>query len=475
MSVKTAFAAILLGGSVVAQASPSLTIYNGGFAVVRDQIELSLNKGDNRVQYQDITQQLEPDSVLLRSSDSKVKIRVQEQNYLANTVNESLLLNYFEGKTIDFEVFRDQKPVVIPGRIIRSGHNAVDGAMPIIEMEGKTRFGLPGTPLFPALKDDTLLKPTLQWQIDSSQSGKTPLELAYITGGLSWKADYNIVANEKNDKVRLNGWVTFSNNAGKDFRNATVKLMAGDVNKVQEPAPAYRARSAVMMADAAPAVTEKDFDEFHLYTLQNKLNLHNGETKQVEFISANDVTASKIYVYDGAASYPSQPFYVRDHRNDPNYGTQSNSKVWVMREFRNSKDNQLGIPLPKGRVRFYQQDSDQQLEFIGENNIDHTPKEETVRLYTGNAFDVVGQRERTDFQLNTKDNRIQESFRITVKNRKKESVTVRVVEHLTRWQQWKLDKASVNSTKKDASTIEFSVPLKANEEKEITYTVDYFW
>lgn len=475
MSVKTLLAAITLSGSVMAQASPSLTIYNGNFAVVRDQIELALNKGSNRVQYQDITQQLEPDSVVLRSRDGKVQIRILEQNYLANAVNESLLLHYFEGKTIDFEVFRDQKPVVIPGRIVRSGFNAGDGATPIIEMEGKTRFGLPGTPLFPALKDDTLLKPTLQWQLDASQAGKTPLELAYITGGLGWKADYNIVANEKNDKVRLNGWVTFTNSAGKDFTDATVKLMAGDVNKVQEPVPAYKARAMVMMAEAAPAVTEKDFDEFHLYTLQNKVNLLNGETKQVEFVSASDVTASKIYVYDGAADHPFQPFYVRDYRHDPNYGTQSNSKVWVMREFRNSKDNQLGIPLPKGRVRFYQQDSDQQLEFIGENNIDHTPKDETVRLYTGNAFDVVGQRERTDFQTNTSENRIKESFRITVKNRKKESVTVRVVEHLTRWHQWTLDKASMESTKKDASTIEFSVPLKANEEKVVTYTVHYSW
>lgn len=475
MSIKTAVTAIMLGGSLAAHASPSLTIYNGGFAVVRDQIELPLNKGSNRVQYQDITQQLEADSVVLRSGNSKVKIRVQEQNYLANTANEALLLHHFEGKTIDFEVMRDNKPVLVPGRIIRSGYNAGDGAVPIIEMEGKTRFGLPGTPLFPALKDDTLLRPTLQWQIDSSQGGKTPLELAYITGGLSWKADYNIIANEKNDKVRLNGWVTFSNQAGKDFTNATVKLMAGDVNKIQEAAPAYRMRAVAMVADAAPAVTEKDFDEFHLYTLQNKLDLHNGETKQVEFISATDVTASKIFVYDGAASYPAQPFYVRDYRNDPNYGIQSNSKVWVMREFRNSANNQLGIPLPKGRVRFYQQDNDQQLEFIGENNIDHTPKEETVRLYTGNAFDIVGERERTHFESNTQNNRIKESFKITVKNRKKEAVTVRVVEHLTRWQQWTLSKSSQESTKKDASTLEFNVPLKANEEKTVTYTVDYFW
>lgn len=466
---------IMMGSAAMASAGPSLTIYNGDFAVVRDQFDLTLDKGSNQVKYQNITQRLEPDSVLLRSRDGKRQIQVLEQNYLANTVSESLLLHHFEGQTIDFEIIRDQKPVIVPGKIVRSGYNAGNGASPIIELEGKTRFGLPGKPLFPALKDDTLLKPTLQWHLNASHAGNTALELAYITGGLNWKADYNIVANEKNDKVRLNGWVTFSNNAGKDFSDATIKLMAGDVNKITPSAPMMKTRSLEFMAAAAPAVSEKAFDEFHLYTLQNRLNLQHGETKQVEFVSASDVTATKLYVYDGAASDPFQTFYGNDFRNDPNYGTQSNSKVWIMREFANSKANQLGIPLPKGRVRFYQQDDDQQLEFIGENNIDHTPKDETVRLYTGNAFDVTGKRERTDYQVNSKNNWIKESFRITVKNRKEEAVNVRVVEHLLRWSQWNLEQASLKADKRDASTIEFTVPLKANEEKVVTYTVHYSW
>ncbi len=476
MSVKTTLAIVTLSGSMMANASPSLTIYNSDFAVVRDQIELPLNKGGNRIRYQDITQQLEPDSVVLRSRDPAVQLRIQEQNYLANAISESLLLHFFEGKVIDFELMRDHKPVVIPGKIVRSGYNAGDDSTPIIEMEGKTRFGLPGTPLFPALEDDTLLKPTLQWQIQTSKSGKIPLELAYITAGLSWKADYNVVASEQNEKVSLNGWVTFTNQSGKDFNNATIKLMAGDVNKVAPPKPAYKGRAMDgVVAMSAPQVTEKDFDEYHLYTLQHPLDLQQGETKQVEFISAANVTANKLYVYDGTASDPFQRFYSRDYRGDPSYGTQSNSKVWIVREFHNSKENQLGIPLPKGRIRFYQQDSDQQLEFLGENNIDHTPKDETLRLYTGNAFDVTGQRERTDYQANSKQNWIKETYKIKVKNRKKEKVELRIVEHLLRWSQWTLEKTSIDADKKDASTIEFKVPLKANEEKTVTYTVHYSW
>lgn len=458
-------------------AAPSLTIYNGNFAVVRDTLELPVNKGANRVQYQNITRLLEPDSVVLRSRKDDWNISIQEQNFLANVVSEPLLLHYFEGKTIDFEVLRDQQPVIVPGKIIRSGYEDPNSNSPIIEMEGKTRFGLPGRPLFPALKDDTLLKPALQWQLESSQAGNAPLEIAYLTGGMNWKADYNIIATDNSDKVSLNGWVTFTNNAGQDFSQATVKLMAGDVNKV-EPVPQYRAKGMVVLSAApeAPAgVTEKALDEFHLYSLPRKLDLRDGETKQVEFLNVTGVKAKKLFVYDGAAIPDHYRFQSpQDIRNDPNYGTQSNTKVWIMREFKNAKDSGLGVPLPKGRVRFYQQD-EQQLEFIGENNIDHTPKDETVRLYTGNAFDIVGERERTDYQINTQEQWLKESFKITLKNRKQEKASVNVVEHLYRWNNWALEKKSQDFVKKNADTIEFNVSLNPDEEKVVTYTARYSW
>lgn len=476
---------ILLAASVAvivamipsAHAAPSLTIYNGNFAVVRDTLELAVSKGQNRVQYQEITQQLEPDSVVLRSRDDDWQIRILEQNYLANVISEPLLLHYFEGKTIEFEVARDEKITLIPGTIIRSGYGTPAASTPIIEMEGKTRFGLPGRPLFPALKDDTLLKPALQWQVESSQNGNVPLEIAYLTGGLNWKADYNIVAQDDSDKVNLSGWVTFSNNSGKNFAQAVVKLMAGDVNKVQ-PTPQFHAKAMVLaeMAAPAPAVTQQDFDEYHLYSLQRKLDLQDGETKQVEFLNASAVTAKKLFVYDGAAIEEHYRYQSPENiRNDPEYGTRSNRKVWIMREFKNEKANQLGIPLPKGRVRFYQQGDDQQLEFIGENNIDHTPANETVRLYTGNAFDIVGERERLDYQINTQERWIRESFRIKLKNRKKEQASVTAVEHLYRWSQWAIETSSQDFVKKEANTVEFVAELKPDEEKEITYTVRYRW
>lgn len=456
-----------------AAANPSLTIYNGNFAVVRDTLNLKLTKGSNLIKYQDITRQLEADSVVFRPLDSKWNLTIQEQNYLSLPVNEALLLNHFEGQTIDFEVTRNNATSVIPGKIIRS---SLSGDAPIIEMDGKTRFGLPGRPLFPALKDDTLLKPTLAWQLYSTKAGNTRAELAYLTDGLRWKADYNIVASKNSDRVDVNGWVSFQNQSGKSFRNAKVKLMAGDINKIAPAQPyAARARMAVMEEAMAPPVTAKDFDEYHLYSIGHTVDLNDGESKQIAFVTASGVKSSTRYIYDGAQLDQRYQPAMERIRNDPNYGIQSNNKVWIYREFDNNKGNGLGIPLPKGRVRFYQQDEDKQLEFLGENNIDHTAADATVSLYTGNAFDVVGSRKRLDFKLNNRENSAQESFEITLKNSKKQAVTVSVVEHLYRWTSWDIQQHSDTFKKTDSQTIEFETELKPNQEKTITYSVHYQW
>lgn len=462
-----------LAHSLTAQGAPSLTIYNDNFAVVRDTLNLKLDKGVNQISYQEITKQLEPDSVVFRPLDGGKPFRILEQNYLSLPVNEALLLNHFEGQTIDFEIERNDQTLVLPGKIIRSGLNA---GTPIIELEGKTRFGLPGRPLFPALKNDTLLKPALNLKLESNTSGNVNAELAYLTAGLGWKADYNIIANEKNDKVDIIGWVTFDNQSGKSFAKANVKLMAGDVNKVAADNSAVRReRMTMMAADSGAQVTEKTVDEYHLYSIQRALDLNDGESKQVEFITAAGATAKTRYLYNGAQIDRRYRPNMEHIRNDPNYGTGSNPKVWIYREFKNSKDNGLGIPLPKGRVRFYQQGSDQQLEFLGENNVDHSAKDAMVSVYTGNAFDVSGERKRVDFNLNSRENRAQESFAITLKNSKTEAVTVTVVEELYRWSNWSIKDQSDPFTKTDSQTIEFETQLKPGQEKVVTYTVQYHW
>jgi hypothetical protein len=218
-------------------------------------------------------------------------------------------------------------------------------------------------------------------------------------------------------------------------------------------------------------VTEKAFDEFHLYSIARLTTLHDRETKQVEFVHAENLFAPTIYVYDGTeAGYR---FYGLNY--DQGYGTQSNKKIWVMREFVNAETNHLGIALPKGKLRFYRRDTDDQLQFVGENEIDHTPRNETIRVKTGNSFDLVGERKQTNFRVDTGDKWIDESFEIKLRNRKKEPVEIRVVEHLYRWSNWQITKNSDDFTKKDSQTIEFRVPVKPDEERTVTYAVHYSW
>jgi hypothetical protein len=352
---------------------------------------------------------------------------------------------------------------------------------PIIEVGGQLRFGLPGTPIFPDLTAETILKPRLEWLVATDKPGKFPAEFSYVTGGMNWQADYNIVAPEKGDMVDIVGWVTMDNRSGRTFENARIKLMAGDVNKIQPgSAGRYFAQTVsvnAMAAPMAPPVTEKAFDEYHLYTLEHSTTLRDRETKQVEFIHASGVTTRQLYIYDGVKIDPNRynGWNWENIRNDHSYGTESNPKIWVMREFVNSDANHLGMPLPKGRVRFYRRNDDGQVEFTGENMIDHTPHDETVRIYTGNAFDLTGERRRTNYSVDMAKSTATEMFEIRVRNHKKEAVDVRVVEHLYRGRNWDISAKSDEYQKKDSQTIEFPVTIAPDGEKVITYAAHYTW
>ncbi|MGA2992040.1 MAG: DUF4139 domain-containing protein [Candidatus Korobacteraceae bacterium] len=469
---------LLLPIALLAQNEPSLTIYNGGFAVVRERLPLELKPGVNSIQFSGVTTQLEPESVMLRDPEGRRSLEILEQSYRGDPVTQSLLLSLYEGKTIDFMSRYQDRVEIVQGKIIRSGYvpggaaSNPGAAQPLIEVNGKLLFALPGTPLFPALTGDSILKPTLNWQLQTDKPGAFTAELGYVTQGMSWKADYNLVAPEKGDSIDLIGWVTMNNKTGKVFENAQIRLMAGDVNKIQ---PTYRAAPsrtmAMMAAPTPPPVTEKAFDEFHLYTLARPTTLHDQETKQVEFVSATGVAAKRIYIYDGQRGI----WYGGLVGDNASYGTQSNTKVWVMQEFKNSKQNHLGVALPKGRLRFYRRDTDGSLQFVGENEIDHTPADETIRVQTGSAFDVVGERKRTDYQVNSSQKWANESFEIHVRNHKKEAVEVRVVEHLYRWNNWKIVSESDKDLKTDAQTVEFRVTVPPDGDKAVTYTVHYTW
>ena len=475
--------ALLLAATFAAHGEPALTIYNQNFAVVRDTVPLDLKSGANAVIYSGATAQVEPDSVILRDPAGKYSLQILEQNYRNDPVSQELLLSLFEGKTIDFQNVRmkdsTQITEIIPGKIVRSGFVPGGGnTQPIIEVNGKLQFTLPGEPLFPDLGSDTILKPAFNWLLQSDKPGTFDAEVGYVTGGFDWSASYNLVSPEKGDYCDLVGWITMNNNSGKTFDNAKIKLLAGDVNKIQPQRDEFDGRlrkvampMAMAAMEDAPAVSEKAFDEFHLYSIARPTTLHDHETKQVEFVHAEKMYAPTIYVYDGATGYQ---FYGLNY--DQGYGQSDNNKIIVQREFKNAETNQLGIALPAGKLRFYRRDDDGQLQFVGENTIDHTPRNETVRVTTGNSFDLVGERKQTNFRVDTSEKWMDETFEIKLRNRKKtDAVEIRVVEHLYRWSNWSITAKSDDFVKKDSQTIEFRIPVKPEEEKTVTYTVHYSW
>jgi len=475
---------------------PAITIYNQNFAVIRQPLSLELKTGLNEVHFTEATAYLEPDSVMLRDPQGRRQLQVLEQNFRNDPVSPELLLSKYEGKTIEFLVSRNGgKNEIVKGKIIRSGYvprylqpqygyqqpYAQGGSQPIIEIDGHLQFGLPGQPLFPSLGDDTILKPTLHWLLATDKPGHLEAEMSYVSSGMRWEADYNVVAPESGDVLDVIGWVTIDNNSGKQFDHARVRLMAGDVNKIlpgmNVNGPAAR-EMAMKAADAmAPPVTERSFDEYHLYTLQRAVTLRDHETKQVEFVRASGVRSQKLFVYDGAAidwnRYSGWSF--ESIRNDPGYGTQSNPKIWVMQEFKNTAANHLGIALPRGRMRFYRRDEDGRLQFTGENYIDHTPADETIRLYTGTSFDLVGERKRVDYHIEVNRQFLDESFEVKVRNHKKEAVEVRVVERLYRCPNWEITSKTHSYRKLDANRIEFPVAVPANGEVTVRYNVHYTW
>ena len=476
----------------------ALTIYNQSFAVARTSIDLDLHPGSNEVTTSRVTSMLEPDSVVLRDPSGKRTIHVAEQNYDAAVVSQEWLLEKYEGKTIDFQVTTPQGNQIVPGKIIRAGSNGQAGytfdgqyrnvqpAQPLIEVNGRMQFQLPGLPLFPSATGGLLLKPTLRWQINSEDKAHFSAELAYITGGLDWDATYNVVAPESSDvtgseKADVLGWVTIHNQSGTEFPQARIKLMAGDVAKIRQPAVMA---DRVMAMDSVgayggpmqnPQVTQKAFDDFHLYDLNRTVTLREGETKQVQFIDAADISMRRTYTYDGLNAQI-QPIFGGNVNQNRGYGLDNeNTKVMVVEEIKNSEANHLGMPLPAGRVRLYRRDADGQMEFVGESAINHTPAEDTLKVPTGSAFDVKGSRRQTEFHVDFNRREIDENFEIKLTNQKQQPVNVQVVEHMYRGDNWEITSKSSDFIKRDSQTIQFSVPVPSKGEATVTYAVHYTW
>jgi len=501
MNLSRCFATVLFAASIAAAQQPTnpeppptaLTIYNQDFAVARTTLNLDLHPGINSVETNQVTNQLEPDSVILRGlgqtrNAAQPSFRILEQNYEAAVVTQDFLLQRYEGKTIEFELSPGTN---VEGKIIRapSMHQNQYGGMEqtpaLIEVKGQMQFQLPGMPLFPASTDGLLLKPALRWQIESEKPQEVDAEFAYITNGLNWEATYNVVAesggaaSQGAEKAGLVGWITIKNTSGADFPNATIKLMAGDVARIdprQFKAMFVSGASESVTVNADNSVTQKPFDDFHLYDLHRTVSLSDGETKQVQFLDAPEVAVKRSYIYDGTEGDQQNNYFNNGVNMDQNFHVgDANQKIAIVEEIKNTEANHLGIPLPAGRLRFYRRDADGQVEFVGESMINHTPAEDTVKVTTGDAFDVKGLRRQTDFSIDSQRRIIYESFEIKLTNQKAEAVTVDALEHLYRGNNWEIEEKSADYNKLDSHTLEFPVRVPAKGSTTVTYKVKYTW
>ncbi len=446
----------------------SLAIYNQGTALVQDRRTFTMQKGSNTIDFTDVASGIDPTSVTFVSETDPQGTVVLEQNYLFDLVDSSALL----------QRYLDQQITVIAsdgteykGTLLSGANGSIilrqeDGQVIVIG-QGSIR-----DLRFPQLPGGLITRPTLRWLVQAAQAGDQHVQLTYLTSGMNWSADYNLLLATDNQSLDLNGWVTLTNTSGAGYTNAQVKLVAGDVNRLPQPVQ-LRAMSdgLVNEAAAAPQVTQSNISEYKLYTINRPVTVGSNETKQVEFVTGTHVPAHTFFVYDA-----SQPYYPGGAPiTQQTYGQTGITTVSNYLEFSTGADGGLGAALPAGNVRVYQQDADGSALLIGENTIDHTPKGETVQLYLGNAFDLVGSRTQTNFHL-IANNVLEETYEIHLRNHKDSgSVEVRVPEHLFRWSNWEIVNASMDYKQTDSSTIEFRPQVTAGGETVITYTVRYTW
>ncbi|HVO46949.1 MAG TPA: hypothetical protein VMT29_11490 [Steroidobacteraceae bacterium] len=447
-----------------------------GYAMIRQERDVKLDSGRSTLKFTDVAALIDPTTVTFTSLTDP-RTRVLEQSYQFDLVStDKLLLKYID-KPIVVERQVGDKAETISGTLLSSFDGLVlktsDGAIQALRNYSSVRF--------PELPGGLDTRPTLVWDVQSARAGEQRSRVTYQTGGVTWWADYNLIFNEGKDAnsglLDLSAWVSIINQSGATYRDARLKLIAGDVHRAtpEQRAPMAK-RALATLSEAAPdaeGFTEKSFFEFHLYTLQRRTTLANNSTRQIElFDQARQIPAHKVLLYYGAP----QSFYYAGPLTDRNLGIASNKKVDVYLEFRNDRQYGLGVPLPAGRIRVSKLDTaDNSLEFIGEDRIDHTPKDEAVRIKLGSAFDVVGERRQTDFAVDTKAQWLEETFEIKLRNHKDQPVRVLVKENLYRWSNWSIVSKSHEFEKEDARTITFPVDVPRDGETVVRYKVRYTW
>jgi len=443
-----------------------------GFAVVKHERELELREGRAELRFTDVAALIEPTTVRFESLTDPAGTSVLEQSYQFDLVSQARLLERFLDEEITVDVARGDKIESITGRLLSS-----DGGLMLEDAGGGIRslqswLGVQ----YPQLPGGLMTRPTLVWDVRATRAGTHATRVTYQTEGITWWADYNLVfepgADANSGTLDVGAWVSILNQSGATYADAKLKLIAGDVQRVQQPGQVYmRAEARAPQADRG--FEEQAFFEYHLYTLGRPVTIADRATKQIElFDEARDIPVEKLLVYSGQTSSVNATRPLTDR----NFGQTGDTKVDVYLRFANTDAAGLGIPLPSGRVRVNQSDpADGSLEFIGEDVIDHTPQGEPVQIRLGNAFDVVGERKQIDFRVDQARQWMEETIAIEVRNRKREAVRVTVSERLLRWVNWELLEADAEWTREDARTIHFPLAIAADSAARVTYKVRYNW
>ena len=435
------------------QTELAVTVYNSDIALVRDVRNLDLSRGTFDLHFMDIAATVNPATVHFRSLSEPSRVRVLEQNYEYDLLEPEKLLRKYVGRDV----------TLVRGTGETTAHLISYNSAPIWRINGEIVTGMQADHIrFPELPGNLYSRPTLIWTLENSGGARHRVEASYLAGKLSWNADYVLTVARDDKAADIDGWVTVTNGSGTSFNNAKLQLVAGDLNRVRQALASLRMedRSAMRMAEAAPMAQEA-FSDYHLYTLARKTTINNNETKQVSMLGASGFQVQKRYVVDG------QPFY---YRNAQHPGAPLKDVVQVYYQFKNEESGGLGMPMPSGTVRVYQADSSGGVQFVGEDRIDHTPKDEVIKLKIGNAFDVVSERKQTDFQrYQLAANTFEMEYEITLRNHKPIPVTVEVNEPIGGT--WRMLQSSLPFVKTSASAAQFMVPVAADQTVVLKYRV----
>jgi len=441
--------------------SVNITVYNSNIGLVRETRRLTLPAGRIALRFADVTAQIRPETVHLASLTAPSSLRILEQNYQYDLLNPAKLLDKFVGRDLTLELRRYQnnsesfEPVQATllsnngGQVWRINGQIVINPTNIAEMR------------FPDLPKNLVATPTLVWDLDNNETGPQNIEASYLTNGMNWRADYVLLVNADDTKGDLQGWVTLTNASGASFDDARLQLVAGDVNRVTENE--MRPMGALRAADIAKSEAqfqEQGFFEYHLYTLQRPTSIRDNETKQVSLLEAAGFDVKKEFVLNG------QRYYYTGYNNP---GAAIKEKVGVFMQFRNAQTNKLGMPLPAGTIRLYKKDDKGNQQFIGEDHIDHTPKDEDVRVKVGDAFDIVAERKQTDYKVIASGHVYEYAYEIKIRNHKDSPVTVVVNEPIGG--DWEMVASTFEAKKTAAFAAQFNVPVAKDGEATLSYRV----